>query len=219
MSQSKSASPWFVDAVTADQKAKRFAPATLRNRDAIVDALRGVLPERGAVLEIASGTGEHIVHFAAAFSALSWIPSDVDPEARASVAAWCAEAALQNVLPPLAIDANDEWFETLSQRVDAIVCINMVHISPWSATLGLLRGAARCLPEGSPLYLYGPFLRLGVPTAESNLDFDRSLRERDESWGIRSLEDVAEAAAAAGFVLDSVIEMPANNLSVVFRRS
>ncbi len=194
---------------------RRHAPATLRNRDAIVAVLEGVLPERGTVLEIASGSGEHVVHFAAAFPALDWQPSDPDPDALRSIAAWTGEADLANVAPPVTLDASaDAWPVA---KADAVLCINMVHISPWTATLGLLRGAGRLLPEGGPLYLYGPYLRAGVETAPSNLAFDRSLKARDPAWGLRDLADVEAAAAREGLALESIVEMPANNLSLIFR--
>ena len=139
---------------------------------------------RGTVLEVASGSGEHVVHFAATFPALGWQPSDPDPAGLVSIAAWCAEAGLANIAPPLALDASaGEW---PIDRADAILCINMVHISPWAATLGLLAGAARLLPTGAPLILYGPYVEPDVPTADSNLAFDASLRARDPAWGLRN---------------------------------
>ncbi|WP_242124981.1 DUF938 domain-containing protein [Sphingobium sp. Sx8-8] len=194
---------------------KRHAPATGRNRDAILAILRGALPSSGLVLEVASGSGEHAVHFAAAFPGLDWQPSDPDPAALASIAAWREEAGLANLHPPIRLDAEAPW---PVERADAILCINMVHISPWAATLGLLRGAGACLPPGGLLYLYGPYLRDGVATAPSNLAFDASLRARDPQWGLRRMEDVIAAADAQGLRLDRLAEMPANNLSLLFRR-
>lgn len=191
------------------------APATLRNRDPILAVLREALPGSGLVLEVASGTGEHVRHFAEALPALSFQPSDPDAAARASIAAWCA--GLPNVLPPLALDAAaTDW---PIARAEALLCINMVHISPWAATLGLFAGAARLLPEGAPLYLYGPYRRADVPTAPSNEAFDDSLKARNPAWGLRRLEDVHAVADAAGFAFDRLVEMPANNLSVLFRRA
>lgn len=191
------------------------APATLRNRDPILAVLREALPGSGLVLEVASGTGEHVRHFAEALPALSFQPSDPDAAARASIAAWCA--GLPNVLPPLALDAAaTDW---PIARAEALLCINMVHISPWAATLGLFAGAARLLPEGAPLYLYGPYRRADVPTAPSNEAFDESLKARNPAWGLRRLEDVHAVADAAGFAFDRLVEMPANNLSVLFRRA
>jgi len=205
--------PW--SAADGGAEAKRHAPATLRNRDAIVAVLRQTLPETGLALEIASGSGEHVVHFAQAFSALDWQPSDPEPAALASIDAWGAEAGLANLRPPLMLDAAaGDW---PVERADAILCINMIHISPWAATEGLMAGAARLLPPGAPLYLYGPYVRADVPTAESNLAFDASLRARDPAWGLRAVKDVIALAAAHGMAFDRLVEMPANNLSVVLR--
>jgi hypothetical protein len=196
--------------------ARQFAPATQRNREPILAVLRGVLPPSGLVLEIASGSGEHAMHFAAAFPGLVFQPSDPGAEARASIAAWIAATGLGNVRPPLRLVTTERPWPVAA--ADAVLCINMIHISPWAATLALVDGAVAILPPGAPLYLYGPFIRDGVETAPSNLDFDRSLRDRDPAWGVRRLEDVAEAAAAAGFSSPEVTPMPANNVSVVFRR-
>jgi len=196
---------------------RRVSPAAERNRDPILAVLRRVLPPSGLVLEIASGTGQHAVHFAAALPGIVWQPSDPDQGCRASVAAWSADARLANLRPPLDLDvARDDW--PLAQA-DAIVCINMIHVAPWSATPGLLRGAARLLDAGAPLVLHGPFIRAGRPTAPGNLAFDAELRARDPDWGVRSLEAVAEAAAAHGFRLAEPVEMPANNLTAIFRRT
>lgn len=197
--------------------ARRHAPAAARNREPILAVLRRHLPETGLVLEVSSGTGEHAVHFAAALPGLTWQPSDPDPDARASIAAWAAEAGLPNLRPPLALDAATEDWPVA--RADAVLCINMIHIAPWAAGLGLLRGAARRLPPGGPLILYGPYRRGGRHTAPSNAAFDAGLRAQDPRWGVRNLEAVAEAAAATGFGPPSVEEMPANNLTVVFRRT
>ena len=195
---------------------RQQAPAAARNRDPILAVLRGVLPEAGTVLEIASGSGEHVLHFARALPGLVFQPSDPNPEARRSIAAWAAESGLANLRPPLALDAAaPSWPLTAA---DAVLCINMIHISPWAATEGLMRGAAAILPPGAPLYLYGPYRRAGVPTAPSNEAFDRDLRGRDPSWGLRELEAVTNLADAAGFSGPAVTEMPANNLSIVFRR-
>ncbi|MEG3178592.1 DUF938 domain-containing protein [Sphingomonas sp. RB3P16] len=203
--------PWIP--AEAGVEARRHAPATLRNRMAIADTLRDVLPLSGTVLEVASGSGEHAAYFAGEFPALDWQPSDPDPSARVSIAAWCD--GIDNVLPPLEIDAAAAAWPV--DRADAVLCINMVHISPWEATLGLMAGAGRLLAAGAPLILYGPFLQDGVETAPSNLEFDDSLRARDPRWGIRSVEAVREAAT--GFELDQTIAMPANNLLLVFRRT
>ena len=171
----------------------------------------------GEVLEIASGSGEHAVWFAAALPSVTWRPSDPSPEARASIALRRAEAALPNLLEPLALDAAapDRW---PLDRADAIVCINMIHIAPWSATQGLLAGAARLLPAGAPLYLYGPFREAGRHTAASNAAFDESLQARDPRWWVRDLDEVAALASANGLELSTRVPMPANNLSVVFEK-
>jgi SAM-dependent methyltransferase len=178
--------------------------------------LRGVLPPAGLVLEVASGSGEHAVHFARAFPDLDWQPSDPDPEALTSIAAWSGEAGLANLRPPIQIDAiADDW---PIDRADAIACINMIHISPWSATVGLIAQAAQILPAGGPLYLYGPYLRDDAATAPSNIAFDQSLRARDPAWGLRTVKDVVALASAHGLAFERLVEMPANNLSLVFRR-
>ncbi len=192
---------------------RREAPAVARNRAVILDALRPVLPPQGLLLEIASGTGEHCAYLASALPALRFQPTEPEPEGRASIDAWCA--GLPNVRPALALDAAAEAWPVA--RADAALCINMAHISPWAATMGLLRGAARVLPLGAPLVLYGPWIRDGVKTAPSNLDFDASLRERNPDWGLRRLEALT-AAAAADFGAPQVIEMPANNVTLVLRR-
>jgi len=194
---------------------RREAPAVARNREPILAILRGLLPARGLVLEVASGTGEHAAFFAEALPALTFQPSDPSPEARASTDAWCG--GLPNVRAALAMDAAvpEAW---PLERADAVLCINMAHISPWAATLGLLRGAARILPAGATLVLYGPWIRAGVETAPSNLAFDADLRARDPAWGLRRLEDLA-AAASPGFTAPEVTEMPANNLIVTLRRA
>ncbi|MEL7681168.1 DUF938 domain-containing protein [Citromicrobium bathyomarinum] len=197
--------------------AKRESPAAQRNREPIADVLADVLPERGIVLEMASGTGEHVVHFAKRFAHLDWYPSDPDAEARASVAAHVAQAGLANVMPPLALDAAaSEW---PLDAADAILCINMVHISPWEATEGLFAGAARLLPPmDGPLILYGPYLEREVETAPSNLAFDESLKARDPRWGLRDLADVDALAKRHGFTRTLRVAMPANNLIVVYRK-
>jgi hypothetical protein len=198
------------------EDARRFAPAVARNKAAITEALARHLPAAGLVLEIASGSGEHALHFAADFPALSFQPTDPDAAAIASIAAWQAEAQLPNLQPPLMLDVMaDAW---PVQKADAVLCINMIHIAPWEATAALMRGAARVLPRDGALFLYGPFMRGGQHTAHSNAEFDAGLRAQDAQWGVRDLEAVAEIASAAGFAAPDVEEMPANNLSVVFRR-
>lgn len=201
-----------------DDDKRRHAPATLRNRDAILAALGRHLPARGTVLEVASGTGEHAAHFAAALPHLVFRPSDPDPGARASIDAWAAGARLPNLRPALALDVTESDWERAVGAADAVLCVNMVHIAPWAATPGLMRGAARLLPAGGVLCLYGPFKREGRHTAPSNAAFDADLRASDPAWGVRDLEAVAAEAAAQGFAPPTIEEMPANNLLVAFRR-
>ncbi|MBL9071464.1 MAG: DUF938 domain-containing protein [Sphingopyxis sp.] len=196
--------------------ARRHAPATLRNRDAIAAVLADWLPPAGTVLEVASGSGEHVVHFAAAFPRLDWQPSDPDADALSSIAAWSADERVPNLAPPLMLDAAAADWPLAS--ADAVLCINMVHISPWAATLGLLAGAARILPRGAPLILYGPYLEAEVETAESNRAFDAGLRARNPEWGLRDRHQVAAAAADAGLAFAERRAMPANNLMLLFRR-
>lgn len=191
-------------------------PATARNRDAILDVLRGVLPASGSVLEIASGSGEHVVHFARAFPDLTFQPSDPEDAALQSIAAWSQNSGLKNIRPPAMLDAASAQWPV--NAADAILCINMIHIAPWRASEGLFHGAARLLPPGAPLYLYGPYRRADVVTAPSNEAFDESLKSRNPEWGLRDLETVAALAQDSGFSGPAITEMPANNLSVVFRR-
>ena len=193
---------------------RREAPAVARNRAAILDALRPVLPPQGLLLEIASGTGEHCAYLAAALPTLDFQPTEPEPDGRASIDAWCA--GLANVRPALALDAAAEAWPVV--RADTVLCINMAHIAPWAATLGLVRGAARLLGAGAPLVLYGPWILPSVETAESNWTFDASLRERNPDWGLRRLEDLV-AAAGSDFAAPEVIEMPANNVTLVLRRA
>jgi SAM-dependent methyltransferase len=195
---------------------RQHAPATQRNREPILTVLREILPAQGLVLEVASGSGEHAIHFASAFPNLTFQPSDPDPAALASIDAWAKESTLPNLRPAIRLDATaPRWPVTAA---DAILCINMIHISPWAATEGLIRQAAQLLPAGSPLYLYGPYRQSDVPLAASNAVFDDSLRRRNPKWGLRELDAVAELARAAGFGEPQVTAMPANNLSVVFRK-
>lgn len=197
--------------------ARQYSPSTARNRAPILDVMRRVLPPAGRVLEIASGSGEHAVFVAAAMPGLVWQPSDPDAAARASVAAWTAAEGLTNVLVPLEIDVRaPDW--GVRGPFDALVAINMIHISPWDATLGLMAGAGRLLREGGVLFTYGPYMRDGAHTAPSNEAFDASLRARDASWGVRDVADVERAASAQGLALDHIVEMPANNWALVFTR-
>ncbi len=210
-----SSPPWMPGDGGLDDK--RHAPATLRNRDAIAAVLAEWLPTTGTVLEVASGSGEHVVYFAQRFADLRWQPSDPDPAGLVSIAAWSAEAGLSNIAPPLPLDASAAAWPL--GDADAVLCINMVHISEWGATLGLFAGAARLLASGGPLILYGPYIEPDVPTADSNLAFDVSLRTRDRAWGLRRLDDVKAAAAAAGLAFAERRSMPANNLMLLFRRT
>jgi hypothetical protein len=182
-----------------------------------LEVLREVLPDRGAVLEIASGSGQHVAFFAAELPQLRWQPSDHDASVFASIEAWTAD--LDNVAAPVQIDTtSSDWPSVGGSAYDAVLCANMIHIAPWAACLGLLDGVSRLLREAGSLCLYGPFMRGGVHTAPSNEAFDRSLRSRDPSWGVRDLDVVATQAQRRGLALERVFEMPANNLSVVFRR-
>ena len=206
---------------TADAQAgtdpRLRAPSAQRNRDAILAVLTDVLPSSGRVLEIASGSGEHAVHFAHALPGLTFQPSDPSPDAVASIAAWMAESGLGNILPPLVIDATAADWPVAS--ADAILCINMIHIAPWAAAEGLFRQARRLLKPGQPLYFYGPYRRPDQPLEPSNAAFDESLRSRDPAWGLRELDAVAALGVANNFSTPEIIEMSANNLSVIFRKN
>lgn len=196
-----------------------FSPSAARNRDPIRAAYFKVMPRAGVILEIGSGTGEHAVHIAAAAPGLTWRPGDPDAASRGSIAAWAEHLALTNVAVPHAIDVTAaDWDKDLAPA-DGVVSINMIHIAPFSAAEGLIAGAGRLLRSGGRLFLYGPFKRKGAHTALSNSDFDASLKARDPRWGVRDLDlEIAPLADAAGLALEEIIEMPANNLSVVFRR-
>lgn len=196
---------------------KRHAPAAARNSGPIAEVFAEELPETGLVLEIASGTGEHAIFFARHFTNLTWQPSDANLDALASVEAWRVEAGRDNLLSPLTLDAaSPTWPVT---HADAMVCVNMVHIAPWGATLGLFAGAAKLLAAGAPLILYGPFIEAGVHTTPSNIAFDRDLRKRDATWGLRQAEMVDEVACQRGFARTARHAMPANNIILVYRRA
>jgi cyclopropane fatty-acyl-phospholipid synthase-like methyltransferase len=198
----------------ADQR--RSAPAALRNREPIAQVLREWLPETGLVLELASGTGEHVLFFAQRFPTLEWQPSDVSPDALDSICAWRAEAGCRNVREPILVDASaPDW---PIDSADALLSINMAHISAWGASLGLIAGAARLLPEGAPLILYGPWLKDGIDTAPSNLAFDADLKRRNPQWGLRRVEDFTEAAGEKGLALSDWRRMPANNLMLLLKK-
>ncbi len=195
---------------------RQSSPAAERNKDPLLAVLRPMLPETGLVLEIAAGTGQHAAHFAAALPHLTWQPTDKDAALFPSIQGWTVD--LPNVRPPLLLDVHNAVWPV--QQADAVLAINMIHIAPWSASEALFAGAARLLSDDeSPLVLYGPFKRDGAHTAPSNADFDTSLRQRDPSWGVRDLADVQALAAQHGFRFDAATAMPANNLTVVFRRA
>jgi hypothetical protein len=195
---------------------KWFTSSAERNKDPILAVLARVLPKQGVVLEVASGTGQHVLHFAKALPGLAWQPSDPDPELRESIALRAKEQQLPNVNQPIDLDVTRLPWPL--QTADAVVCINMIHVAPWSATLALLEGTKALLPPQHVLFLYGPYRRFGQHTSKSNQQFDSDLRARDPEWGVRDLEAVSEAAASSGFVLAEVVEMPANNSSLVFKR-
>jgi hypothetical protein len=212
------------------QEHRRYAPATLRNRDPILGVLKKVthsldpkvLPNGGTVLEVGSGTGEHAVYFAPRLPTVVWQPSEPDPDLRLSILAWQESFPAPNLRPPIDLDVRDPLWPVektpLDPAITAIVSINMIHISPWESCLGLMAGAGRILPTCGVLFLYGPFRCQGEHTASSNAQFDATLRAENPAWGVRDLEEVVEVAAQKGLMLQEVIPMPANNLSVVFQR-
>ncbi|MBH5323032.1 DUF938 domain-containing protein [Aurantiacibacter sediminis] len=195
---------------------KRHAPATERNRDAIAAILRLELPDSGTVLEIASGSGEHALYFAGLFAQLRWVPSDPDPEAVTSIAAYRDEAESTNLAAPLHFATTDSDWPV--ESADAIFCANMIHISPWKSTTAMFHHAQSMLSKIAPLILYGPFIEANIETAASNIAFDQSLRMRNPDWGIRHLGELDELADASGFRRAARHEMPANNLAIVYRR-
>ncbi|MBB5408708.1 MULTISPECIES: DUF938 domain-containing protein [unclassified Paraburkholderia] len=195
---------------------RQHSPSAERNREPILAVLREALPASGRVLEIASGTGEHAICFAGALPGLDWQPSDADAQARESIAAWTAHAGLANLRAPLALDVHQpDWGV---DALDAVVCINMIHISPWSAAQALFDGAGRRLVDGGVLYLYGPYRRGGAHTAPSNEAFDQWLKSRDPEWGVRDMEAVVALGDTAGLTCERVVAMPANNFSLVFTK-
>lgn len=196
---------------------KWFLPPSERNKGPILDVLSRVLPKRGVVLEIASGTGQHVVHFATALPGLTWQPSDPDPELLESIALRVREAQLANINSPIELDVTRHPWPL--QAADAIVCINMIHVAPWSATLALLESSRALLPTGHVLFLYGPYRRLGRYSSKNDEQFDADLRAQNPDWALRDLEAVSEAAASSGFVLAEIVDMPANNFSLIFKRT
>jgi len=196
---------------------KWFLPPSERNKGPILEVLSRVLPKRGVVLEIASGTGQHVVHFAKALPGLTWQPSDPDAELLRSIALRVKESQLANVKPPVELDVMSRSWPL--QAADAIVCINMIHVAPWSATPALLEGSKALLPSGNVLFLYGPYRRLGRYSSTNDEKFDADLHAQNRDWGLRDLETVSEAAASSGFTLAEIVDMPANNFSLVFKRT
>lgn len=205
--------PFYEDTM---DKGQLSAPAALRNREPIAGVLRDWLPASGLVLEVASGTGEHAAYFAELFPALEWQPSDIHGASLQSIRAWKRETRLANVRDPILLDASSGTWPI--EHADAVLSTNMVHISPWSAALGLLDGAERLLDPGAPLILYGPWLSDEIETAPSNLEFDSDLRRRDPEWGLRKVEDFAAEARRRGFDFADRRQMPANNLMLLFRK-
>jgi hypothetical protein len=205
------------------QDARQYAPATLRNREAILETLLQILPPTGNILEISSGTGEHAVYFAPHLQPRQWIPTDPNPIAISSIIAWQKYYPSPNLLAPITIDVTEsDWQrdpQLQNQDIQAIVNINMIHIAPWTACLGLISGASKILPEGGLLYLYGAYKQNGKHTAPSNADFDASLRNQNPEWGVRDLEAVIDVAIAQNLVLQTVQPMPANNLSMIFQKT
>src|SRR5688572_21787280 len=197
--------------------ARETAPSAERNKQPILDVLARVLPASGLVLEIGSGTGQHVTHFAKALPRLTFQPSEMDEERHASIAAWTRHEQLSNVRPPLAFDVTRLPWPV--RAADAVVCINVIHISPWEATLALMKGAARILPADGVLVTYGPYMRGGAHTSQSNEAFDASLRARNPLWGVRDIDTVAEVAGHEGFALEEAVPMPANNFTLVWRKS
>jgi len=195
---------------------KWSTPSAERNKDPILDVLARVLPRRGVMLELASGTGQHVVHFAKAFSDLTWQPSDPDAELRGSIALRIREEQRANVNSPMDLDVTKLPWPL--QTADAVIAINLIHVAPWSATLALFEGARALLSAEHVLFLYGPYRRFGLHTSESNAQFDLDLRAHNPEWGLRDLEAVSDIAAGAGFVLTETVEMPANNFSLIFKR-
>lgn len=197
--------------------ARDIAPAAERNQQPILEVLARVLPSRGLVLEIGSGTGQHVAHFAKALPTLTFQPSERDVARHASIAAWAAAGNLPNVKPPLVLDVTQRPWPVAA--ADAVVCINVIHIAPWEATLALMAGAGMILPAGGVLVTYGPYLRGGAHTSQSNEAFDASLRASDARWGLRDIDTVAKVAGPAGLALEETVPMPANNFTLVWRKS
>lgn len=211
--------PTALETRQVTQDARMMSPSVARNKGPILDVLRPHLAPNMNVLEIASGTGEHGAHIMSNVEGLIWQPSDLSEEARASISAWAAHMDNVNFKAPVALDASsDQWPLEDGLMFDAVLCINMIHISPIEAAMGVVRGAGRILKPAGLLFFYGPFKRGGHHTAPSNEAFDESLKSRDPKWGVRELEDIVALAKTSGLRLESQIEMPANNMSLIFRR-
>ena len=209
--------PLVIEERSPAAAARQYSPSAARNREPILEVLTRVLPEKGIVLEIGSGTGEHAVCFAKALSGLVWLPSDPDAAARASIEAWITTEGLANIRAPVALDVcRERWGVEEDAPLDAIISLNMVHIAPWEAALSLLAGAGRLLGPYGVLYFYGPFKLGGTHTAPSNAAFDADLKRRDPRWGVRDVDDLVREGALRGLELREVVKMPANNLSLVF---
>lgn len=215
--ENENALPVALELRANDPDRRMFSPSAARNSEPILKILRRLLPSQGVVLEIGCGTGEHAVCFAEAFPNLTWLPSDPDPASRASTASWIKFKRLNNVLSPLDVDAcSTEWSVGTLAPFDAMLSINMVHIAPWDATVGLFSGAGRLLRAGGRLCLYGPFMHNGAHNAPSNAVFDETLKARNPSWGLRDIADLERVAGAVGLRLGEIVEMPANNKLLVF---
>ena len=202
---------------------KRYAPATERNRDPILDVLQTYLPEQGTVLEVSAGTGQHAAFFAPRLASRYWLPTDVDEASLSSIQAWRETSQAPNLLAPQCLDVLDtRWLvedTELPEPVSAMVNINMVHIAPWPCCEGLFDGAQRILPPQAVVLMYGPFKQAGEHTSPSNAAFDQQLKAQDARWGVRDLEAVVEVAKTRGFHCQAVIPMPANNLMVSYNRA
>jgi cyclopropane fatty-acyl-phospholipid synthase-like methyltransferase len=211
--------PITLEADQASDGDRLFSPAAARNRDPVLQVLREVLPAEGSVLEIASGSGEHVTYFAKHLPGLRWQPSEFDERSRRSVRAWIAHEASSNVAAPIGIDASTTDWGIEDRRFDAILSMNMIHIAPWAVAVGLFMGAGRLLEPGGILFLYGPFKQGGVHHARSNEEFDRTLRSRDPDWGVRDIDDLTALASANGLRFVRSVAMPANNQSLIFEKT
>lgn len=200
----------------SQQDQRRSAPSALRNREAIASILQSVLPDSGIILEIGSGTGEHVIHFAEKFSNLTFQPTERDPVKLESIIVWIEETKLPNIRHPFAFDLLED--DAPIEKADAVISANVIHIAPWAATIALFKLAGQLLPSDAPLFFYGPFLQQGVETSQGNLDFDAKLHAENPGGGLRHIDDMTALGLEHGFTPPMIIEMPANNLSVIFRK-